>query len=301
MTTHLRAGGMVRRRVFFCPAQRNPGHWITVAEQRSRGVDLLLTFLISLVTSAAVLFVLGPTMLRSQGLVPGAMAPAPVSEPAPKAATPPPAAQAPKLTAPNLEGLDIEAARERVRKSGIAVIEDGERQDSSAKPGEIVEQNPAPGAQLEQQEIRVIVAGKPSKVEIPDVIGQTEGDARKALEDAGFEVPDEVELEVPDADVDPSPKAGTVSKVSPEAGEEAPEGSIVRLTVVKDTVVVPRVLHKSLKSATKKIEGAGLELGTVSQREHPELSGRKVLSQDPDPGEKVQRGTKVDLVIVAPD
>lgn len=274
--------------------------------ERNRGVDLLLTFLISLVTSAAVLFLLGPTMLRSQGLVPGAPATAPATTaPAqPATATAPTATpagtEAPKLTAPNLEGLDIEAARKRVRKDGIVVIEDGERQDSSAKPGEIVEQNPAPGAELEQEEIRVIVATKPSKIEIPDVVGQTEKQARKTLEDAGFEVP-ETELAVPDADADPEPKAGTVMSMSPEAGEEASDGSIVRLTVVKDTVEVPRVLHKSLKSATKKIEAAGLELGKVSQREHEEMSGRKVISQDPDPGTKVQRGSKVDLVIVAPD
>ncbi len=275
-----------------------------MSEQRSRGVDLLLTFLISVVTSAAVLFLLGPVMMRSQGFVAGTPAAAPAAAPAGGTAAPAPTTPtepaAAKLTAPNLEGLDIEAARKRVRKSGIAIIEDGERQDSSAKPGEIVEQNPAPGADLEQAEIRVIVATKPSKVEIPDVAGQTEKEARKALEDAGFEVP-EVELGIPAADVDPQPKAGTVMAQSPDAGEEAPEGSIVRLTVVKDTVEVPRVLHKSLNAATKKLEAAGLEVGKVTQREHEELSGRKVIAQDPDPGQKVQRGSKVDLVIVAPD
>ena len=80
------------------------------------------------------------------------------------------------------------------------------------------------------------------------------------------------------------------------------KGAIVRLTVAGEPLIeVPQLKGKSLSKAKKILASAGLELGKVSQREHEEFSGRRVLEQNPAAGEELQQGGSVDLVIVAPD
>ena len=61
------------------------------------------------------------------------------------------------------------------------------------------------------------------------------------------------------------------------------------------------MLHLPVATARKRIEAAGLVVGSVREREDPELSSQRVLSQEPDAGTKVAKGTSVDLVVVAPD
>jgi serine/threonine-protein kinase len=259
--------------------------------------DSVKAFLIALVTSVAVLFILGPIMLKVHGLHPATATPAttpaqaqPATGTAPqKAATP-----APAMTAPNIEGMSAREARDRFRAQGITIIEDGERVDASAKPGTILQQIPSGGAPLEQKEIRVIVAKAPELIAVPNVVGKKLEQARDELVEGGFEVPE--------ASFEPAEEpGGTVVRQEPNAGAKTEQGAIVRLVVAEDTVKVPKLRGKPISGARKAIEKAGLVVGKVSEREDEELSGRRVLSQSPEAGAQAQRGSPVDLVIVAPD
>jgi beta-lactam-binding protein with PASTA domain len=268
--------------------------------------DYLKIFLISLVTSVAVLFALGPFMVKMQqpeGPRPQAEAPAQQApaEPAQQAAPP-------QMTAPNLQGLDLREARERWRVQGIVIIEDSQRVDTSVEPGTILSQIPSGGAPLQTKEIRVVVAAAPEMVTVPSVIGKSATEATEALVEAGFEVP------APEKEAS-SEAPGTVLRQEPNAGSKSEKGSLVRLVISgepeADTaeaapeepakVEVPRVLGMPINRARGKIEKAGLTVGSVREREDPELSSRRVLSQSPRQGTEVEPGSAVDLVIVAPD
>lgn len=63
-------------------------------------------------------------------------------------------------------------------------------------------------------------------VSVPDVVGDDEGEARSALEAAGFEVTT--------ASVPSDAPEGTVVAQDPGAGEEAPEGSAVRINLAEE-------------------------------------------------------------------
>jgi serine/threonine-protein kinase len=254
--------------------------------------DTLKSFLVALVTSVLVLFVLGPVMLKVHGFGPG-LAPA-GSAAAPPSPAPAPAPAPAQMTAPNIAGMLARDARERFRAQGITIVEDGERVDASAKPGTILEQNPAAGALLEQKEIRVLVARAPDLLSVPDVVGKLQDQARQVLIEAGFEVPDAV------AEPAQAP-AGTVLRQEPNAGAKTEQGAIVRLFVAGDTVEVPSLRGKTLAAARAALDKAGLTTGSVSEREDEELSGRRVIGSDPSAGTRVPRGTAVNLVIVAPD
>jgi beta-lactam-binding protein with PASTA domain len=265
--------------------------------------DYLKTFLISLVTAVAVLFLLGPVMLKLNqpaGPRPQAEAPAQAlvepQQPAPA-----------QLTAPNLQGLSLREARERWRAEGIVIIEDSQRVDATVEPGTILSQIPAGGAPLQTKEIRVVVASAPEMVPVPSVIGKSATDATETLVAAGFEVP------APEKEAS-SEAAGTVLRQEPNAGSKTEKGALVRLVIAGEsaagdtggaapvgTIEVPKVVGMSLDRARKTLEEAGLGVGAVRQREDPELSGRRVLSQKPSAGTEVASGTAVDLVIVTPE
>jgi beta-lactam-binding protein with PASTA domain len=262
--------------------------------------DYLKIFLISLVTSVAVLFALGPVMMRLQ------QPPGPrqqVEAPAGPTPTVEPAKQPTELAAPNLHGLSLRDARERWRAEGIVIIEDSQRIDSTVEVGTILSQTPAGGAPLQTKEIRVVVAAAPELATVPNVVGKTASAATDVLVEAGFEVP------TPEHEAS-SEAAGVVLRQEPNAGSKGEKGSLVRLVVsgkgeaaTDDSkhVVVPKVLRVPLPRARKMIEEAGLVVGSVREREDPELSGYRVLSQSPSAGTKVDRGSTVDLVIVTPE
>lgn len=275
--------------------------------------DYFKTFLISLVTAVAVLFLLGPVMLKlNQPAGPRPTSEAPAQAPATNEPQQP---AAPQLTAPNLQNLSLREARDRWRAEGIVIIEDSQRVDASVEPGTILSQIPAGGAPLQTKEIRVVVASAPEMVTIPSVVGKSATEATETLVAAGFEVP------APAKESSTEP-LGTVLRQEPNAGSKTEKGALVRLVVSGEVVAtdsggtedsggagggeggkveVPRVIGMQLDRARKKLVDEGLVVGSVREQEDPEMSGRRVLSQSPSAGTEVARGTDVDLVIVAPD
>jgi beta-lactam-binding protein with PASTA domain len=270
--------------------------------------DYLKSFLIALVTSVAVLFTLGPVMMRLQQ--PQGPRVQLEAQTGPAAGASPIVVPAAEMTAPNLQNLDLREARDRWRTEGIVIIEDSERVDTTVAAGTILSQTPAGGAPLQTKEIRVVVAAAPDMVTVPSVIGKPVTDATESLVKAGFEVP------APTKQSSTEP-VGVVLRQEPNAGSKSEKGSLVRLVVSGEPskadpatdpatnsealVEVPKVLRLPLSRARKQIEDAGLVVGSVREREDPELSSQRVLSQTPDGGSQVAKGSAVDLVVVAPD
>lgn len=272
--------------------------------------DYLKTFLISLVTAVAVLFLLGPVMLKLNAPAgPRPQAEAPAQAPVePQQPTPA------QLTAPNLQGLALREARERWRAEGIVIIEDSQRVDATVEPGTILSQIPSGGAPLQTKEIRVVVASAPEMVPVPSVIGKSATEATETLVAAGFEVP------APEKEAS-SEAPGKVLRQEPNAGSKTEKGALVRLVVSGESVgvdpgagtgtggpveppgmiEVPKVVGMQLDRARKKLTDVGLIVGAVRQQEDEEQSGRRVLAQKPSAGTEVPAGSTVDLVIVAPD
>src|SRR5690349_14083920 len=96
--------------------------------------DAFKMFLIALVTTVASQLLLGPYILRLQGVLP--IAPTTVAGMVDHGKEAPSGTNKAddKLAAPNLEGMPVEEARERWRAKGIEIIEDGERDGSGAEP-----------------------------------------------------------------------------------------------------------------------------------------------------------------------
>jgi eukaryotic-like serine/threonine-protein kinase len=127
-------------------------------------------------------------------------------------------------------------------------------------------------------------------VTVPNVVGQTEQAATKAIQAAGLKA--EVKAEFSEE------TKGNVFKSDPEAGEEAEKDDTVVLFVSKgrEQVEVPQLKGLSQEDAEEALESAGLEVGEIRERNSARERGT-VLSSDPKAGTEVAAGSRVNLSV----
>lgn len=126
-----------------------------------------------------------------------------------------------EIEVPDVTGEDESAAREELREAGLKVRIAAQRVFSEEDSGDIAKQSPGQGAIAAKGDTITLTLSKgPDMVEVPDVEGKSEGDARQTLEDAGFTV-----------NVNKLFIRDKVFNQSPDSGDEAPRGSEVTIWV----------------------------------------------------------------------
>ncbi len=129
-------------------------------------------------------------------------------------------------------------------------------------------------------------------VKVPDVVGFTEEAATRTLREAGFEVTTEFRVTTDQA------KIGEVIEQSPDPDSFLQEGETVTITVGKRPaqVEVPNLSGLTQEQAVTALEEAHLTLGTPTTQPSEEPEGT-VVSQNPLPGEMVDKNSTVDIVL----
>lgn len=140
----------------------------------------------------------------------------------------------------------------------------------------------------------VIFFTRPNKkdlVPIPAVIGLSEEDAIKELEDKGLKG------EVAGSEESDSPE-GTVIDQNPSARTEVKKDTTVKLTISKGREIeVPDFSDLSLAEAEEKLQELGLKLGKTKSEFSDTVAKDVIISQDPSPGKKVEPGSEVSFTI----
>ncbi|MEE1801552.1 Stk1 family PASTA domain-containing Ser/Thr kinase [Streptomyces sp. JV176] len=122
---------------------------------------------------------------------------------------------------PDVTGESVDDATTELEDAGLTVKIAPDRVDSEQDAGTVARQSAAEGTRLAQGDTVTLTVSKgPRMVSVPDVTGQRTDDARKALEDAGFQV--KVERNFPFL-------GDTVGEQSVAGGEQAPEGSTITI------------------------------------------------------------------------
>jgi eukaryotic-like serine/threonine-protein kinase len=130
-----------------------------------------------------------------------------------------------QVSVPDLVGDQEDDARSALADAGLkADVSEEESEDQD--PGTVLRQDPGSGKQVDKgTTVTLVVAKAPPAVDVPDVVDQSEDDARQALRDAGFEV--RVRRET----VDTLDQDGTVIDQDPAGGEQLKKGSRVTIVV----------------------------------------------------------------------
>lgn len=176
---------------------------------------------------------------------------------------------------PNVIGLSEEDAKAALEGAGYQV-ETKTTYDERFEEGLVVSQAPEAGTAAEAGTLVTIVVskGKNPEATVPDVVGMTEAEAAKVLQDAGFDV-------VPAASFSDTVPSGSVINQDPEAGATALIGSAVSITVSQgpeppDTAIVPDVVGKTQAEATEILTGAGYEVAAA--RAYSETVAKDVVA-----------------------
>ncbi|MDT0444863.1 Stk1 family PASTA domain-containing Ser/Thr kinase [Streptomyces johnsoniae] len=165
------------------------------------------------------------------------------------------------LTVPELAGMSLGEARERAAEDDFEIAEGGSRPCAAAEDT-VCETSPAAGTEIDPGGlVTLIMSSGAESVEVPDVTGGTADEARRLLDELGFDVAEEEQTAEALAPV------GTVLAQDPEGGTDADPGSTVTLTVQGEapeeepaTVSVPEVTGLPFEEAEPALREAGFEV-----------------------------------------
>ncbi|WP_312880603.1 Stk1 family PASTA domain-containing Ser/Thr kinase [Actinokineospora xionganensis] len=184
-------------------------------------------------------------------------------------------------------GSTVEQAEQLIRTAELQPQRDDGKNvfDEKVAKGTVVRLDPPPGTKLQLGQRVIIVLSKgPAPKPVPDVRNKTRDEAFKLLQEQGFEPfdgPAEFSGEV---------EGGLVIRTDPAPGTKiAPEASKRVSVVVSNAVTVPDIGNKTVPDAQAALAAVGLEL-ELGVFNNP---NGIIRAQNPAPGTKVQRGTKV--------
>ena len=198
-------------------------------------------------------------------------------------------------TVPNVVGRQLEGpegARIILEGEGF-VVETEFEENPDFEDGEVISQSPEGNADLEEGgTVELTVSNGEPVIEINDVTGFTEADARSDLGDQGFSNI-RTELIFSD-DVDP----GKVVEQDPAAGESVPLSAQITLRVSQgaDTRVVPDVAGRPTDEAQSILEQA--EFNVAQQQENSaSVPEGTVIRTDPPANTSLEKGSTVTLFV----
>ena len=204
------------------------------------------------------------------------------------------AATGPRVRVPNFVGLSKTTAEKVAEKPRVKIRT--RTIDSDDPRDTVVRQDPAPGTLVgAHRSVTLLLSAGPPPVALPKVTGQTEAEARAALDRAGFVVTTGHRT---DEDV----QAGKVIAQQP-SDERAPPGSEIHL-VISDgpkPVKVPNVVGKSFDEAAKTLTAKRFKVSRQEEYSDTVPAGQ-VIRHDPVADSEAARDSTVRVVVsLGPD
>ncbi len=191
------------------------------------------------------------------------------------------------VTVPEVRELPFEQASNLIEDRDLRP----ERRDQPFNPSlprdAVVDQNPQPNASVKPgRRIYLYVnSGMRQLITVPDVLTETEMNAKSTLSKAGL-----ANVEVR-KDENPSPNTGTVTRQNPDSGETLGAESRIVLWVSPglgdETVSVPDVRGLPPIDARRTLTEAGLWVDPTRS------VGGTITRQEPESGDEVREGTEV--------
>ncbi|MFE9256453.1 Stk1 family PASTA domain-containing Ser/Thr kinase [Streptomyces sp. NPDC006879] len=195
---------------------------------------------------------------------------------------------APKVQVPDVQGLSFESAEEQLKAKGFVVEKELEESDRSV--GTVIDQKPKGDSSVESgSTVKLTVAKEAAKSVVPDLLGKSVPEARKALADADLKLGSQTEIESAEA------TPGTVVEQSLSIGAEVRPGSTVDIKVAKaaEQVAVPFLIGKTVGEAREELASAGLVFGQILEGSQEEDA--RIRATDPSFGQQVAPNTPVNV------
>jgi eukaryotic-like serine/threonine-protein kinase len=200
----------------------------------------------------------------------------------------------------DLVGSDQATAKQEL--VGLGFIDSNihyqKRTDDNAEKGQVLAVDPAPNTKIDRTKLPTtqvtltVSLGKP-KVKVPPLRGQSEDEAKSALQAAGLQAgPTEKKSSTT------VPK-GSVMGSDPASGSSVDKGSEVTLFISDGPgkTVVPNEVGKSLDDAKADLRSNGFKVAVNFIDVPPGQPDKQVMQQTPNEGETANRGSTVTLTV----
>ncbi len=194
------------------------------------------------------------------------------------------------VTVPSVRGMTQEDARTRIEEAGLTVGSVEQEDDPDLEQDRVTKTDPEESTEVASGTAITLYVSS-GQVELPDVTGGTEDEARATLRELGL-IPDVNDVE------DDSVAPGTVLSQSPSPGR-VPQGSTVQLdvAVAPSTVIVPDVTGLGQAEAERQLGTQGLSFTYGQEQYDDNVPAGSVISQNPNGGTEVAPDTQVTLVL----
>ena len=199
------------------------------------------------------------------------------------------------IEVPDFRGMTIEEAEDKAEDLGIEVKIGKYEFSTEYEQDQIMDQDPNHGEMVAKGDtVTVDISKGGERGVIPNLIGKSEEDAKKMIEDYGFELGTVKEKESHE-------EKGTVIEQDPSAGSEGKQGDTINITISdgsgKEMGEVPYVLGMSEDEARAAIEEAGFKVGDVSEGVSSAYDNGQVMWQEYNGGTSLEKGTAIDIKI----
>ena len=193
----------------------------------------------------------------------------------------------------NLVGMTPEDARKAIEALGLKWELDSSKVASdTVAEGKVAQTNPSPGSKVKAgQTIRVYLSSGSDEVEVPDLSGMSQDQARSALKAVGLELGNVTS-------VDSEKDKDRIVAQDPATGTKVKKGTTIGVSVSNGKtaqVEIPTVVGTSSEDAQAQLKALGLNV-TVEEVTDNQPAGQ-VLSIEPGEGSKVEKNSTVKLKV----
>jgi serine/threonine-protein kinase len=202
------------------------------------------------------------------------------------------------ITVPNVVGFAEDQAKAALEQAGFTGSVNTREVDSLEKKGTVATVTPEVGKPA-APDATITLGLSTGTIDLPDVTGKTEAEARKILTDAGFS-----DVQITTEQVDSPQPPGTVVGTTPAAATPASSTTriVLQLSGGVGDIVVPNVRGQSAAAAEAALRKAGFtDVRTQDTENDGTVKEGQVLNTNPEPGESAAPSDPIVLLIAGPD
>ena len=193
----------------------------------------------------------------------------------------------------NLVGMSPDDARKAIEALGLKWELDSSKVASDTVPeGKVAQTNPSPGSKVKAgQTIRAYLSSGSDQVDVPDLSGMTQDQARSTLKGVGLELGNVTS-------VDSEKEKDRIVEQDPATGTKVKKGTTVGVSISSGKpaqVEIPTVVGIGRDDAEAQLKALGLTV-TVEEVAGNQPAGQ-VLSVEPGEGSKVEKNSTVKLKV----
>ena len=210
--------------------------------------------------------------------------------------TPTPSATATAAPVPDVAGMSESDARSAIEGSGLKFVKGDDVASDTVESGKAVSSDPGAGASvLLGGEVTVHFSSGSAMVEVPDVTGMSQSEARSSIEGAGLVWGDVL------TEDSASTSAGQIIRTDPGAGTSVERGETVSVVISSGRTTVPQITNMESQEAQAAITAAGLTYNSSTVEAtttDSALDGKYVVTAvNPAEGTSLEIGSAVSITV----